>query len=470
MSTRFYFHTPGGDLTSSDTMEVTPATTAAWNAFTPRNHYLVHYSPRQDREQASTNTDLSGTSGHFTCAQRFVSAALAAQTISGTLKGMLYAYQQTTAENLTLAIAAKVVTSAGVDRGTLFGPSASDDLSQTPPELGVVFSSRKFQNSAESASLTLTDVVAQAGDRIVIEIGARQASTSTSISYGFEISSNRSAGDLAETNNILPDTEETGGNTWLEFSGDIVFAPFFFGAAATPADGAAATGVADPTAVTPPSNMVAGDLVLMIGHERATGSTLAVSATGGQTWNTLAAIGTTNVTARVFWCVFNGTWGANPSVDFGGTTCNSAQLLVFRGANRFTYPDLYTWVVNQAQVELDIAGSPAAITGQTTTGTDPTVTVAGWFSADDNTWGSISGTDWVVAGDAQYRNTSGSDQSSSYAYKIQTTAAATGSVTKTQAANGPDASTSFIITFAEVPWRSQDPINRSHAVTRAASY
>jgi len=221
---------------------------------------------------------------------------------------------------------------------------------------------------------------------------------------------------------------------------------YLYGSASTPADGAAATGTADPTAVTPPSGMLAGDLVCMIGQQRATGATLAISQAGGQTWTSEAAIGITNQTDRLFWCTFNGTWSADPSVDFSAATCNSVQMHVFRPPSTD-----YTWEVNQALAETEDASSPYANPGQTTTGTDPTVTLVGWFTADDNSWNASGDTGWQVAGTAQYRNTSGSDQSAAYEYKLQTSAGATGAVDKTQNTVTGDACTTFAITFAATP-------------------
>lgn len=217
----------------------------------------------------------------------------------------------------------------------------------------------------------------------------------------------------------------------------------YFGSASTPADAVAAIGTADPTAVTPPSGMLAGDLVCMIGHQRAAAATLAVSAAGGQTWTTETAASGTNCTTRLFWCTFNGTWSTDPSVDFSATTCNTAVMHVFRPPTTG-----YTWSVNQAQQTGSDATSPFTIAGQTTTGTGPTVTLAIWASPDDNTYGTLTGTGWEVTGTAQYRNTSGSDQSCSFAHKIQTAAGATGDTSKLQATLGADTTTTTIITFA----------------------
>jgi hypothetical protein len=386
----------------------------------------------------------SGVSGQKSAAVRYVSPAINAQTIEGTFKGVVNCRETNATDNYFIAVAIKVIDSGGSQRGVLLEPTSSTATAEIPS--GGSAMGRVLRDASDNTNITLTPVACSLNDRIVIEIGFHQVSTSVA---AFDI-------DVPTTLNQPQQYRDAGvvanESHWFQFSQDISGLTntadlTWIITLATPADAVAATGTANPTAISglsgTPTYMTAGDLVCMIGHERATGSTLAVSAAGGQTWNTLAAINTTLVTARMFWCVYNGTWSADPSVDFGGTTCNSVQLHVFRGAPTFT-----TWTVNQAQVELDTAGSPASITGQTTTGTNPTLTLAGWFTADDNTWGSISGTGWVNLGTEQYRNTSGSDQSSTYAWKTQTAAGATGNVTKTQTANGPDAGTTFIITFA----------------------
>jgi hypothetical protein len=439
MATRFYFP---HNSTGNHPAPVTPSSwSAGWNKTTSTSSAALLNQKSTDELTVSVSlfTAASGTSGHFTAIARWVSAPLTPQTISGTVKGQFRCHEPSASDNFTLAVAIKVIQADGTDRGALLAVSASDDTSATPPEMvNTTSTNRSFNNSSESASLTLSSTAVSFGDRLVVEIGYRQASTSTSSGT---IRARATAGgtDLAEDNSTTTDNVP-----WIEFSGDIGFANSYYNSAANPADSASATNTADPTAVTPPTGMTAGDLVVMVGHQRATGATLAVSAAGGQTWNSLTAIGTTNVTARVFWCQYNGTWSTDPSVDFSAATCNSVILHVFRPPSTS-----YTWSVNQTQVELDFSGTLSpTIAGQTTTGSDPTVTLAGWFTADDNTWGTISGAGWIDAGIAQYRNTSGSDQSATFAYKLQTAAGATGNVTKTQLTLGDDAGSSFIITFA----------------------
>lgn len=435
MASRFYHYT-------DEVVDLTPSSwSTGWTKTTGSGTDIAQQLKKGGGSGSSTNRTPNGGVGDYTAGTRIVSAPLKAGTISGTVKGQLLAKQTNATDDYTLALAVKAVKSDGTDRGIILAVTGSDDVSAAPPELATSYTNRKFRDISENTAISLSSLAVSDGDRLVIEYGFRQSSTSTATA-SYSINNNQSGSDLAE------DDSSTGFlNPWFEFSNDIYTyeTPVYVGSASTPTDGAAATNTADPTAVTPPSGMLAGDLVVMIGQERSAGTTLSVSAAGGQTWNSLTAIGTTNQTARVFWCTFNGTWGTNPSVDFGGTTCNTVVMHVFRP----TRTD-YTWDIDVAQVELDIAAAATqTITGQTTLSYS-TVAVAGWFTADDNTWGSISGANWLDLGNSQYRNTSGSDQSCTFAYARLTSPGPTGNVSKTQLTLGNDAATTFIVTFKQV--------------------
>lgn len=239
-----------------------------------------------------------------------------------------------------------------------------------------------------------------------------------------------------------------------------------FGEASAPADNGAQAGPGA-VAVTPPASMQAGDLVLLIGQYRGA-VTLSVSESGGQDWNSLAEISTTNVDVHIFWCRFNGTWSANPSLtNTSGTNALTVVMQVFRPSDSSK-----VWSVDVAQVETDFAAPTTpftvTITGQTTVSAS-TVTFATWATADDNTWGSLSGTGWSKTGmAAQFRNTTGQDQSITFAYKIQTSAGDTGNVSQNQATLGGDAGTSSIVTFAEAdPPAGPPPGLRTQALTGA---
>jgi len=438
MATRFYFANGTGYAA-----DVTPSSwSAGWNKTSgvAADRKLLGHKFAVEAEAFFANVN-TGFSGDFTAVRRYISGPLAAQTISGTIKGQFKCAQPNAADSMTLAVAIKIIQADGSDRAALLAPAASDNGTTTPPEMAITtLTNRQFQDSAESASISLTSQSASFGDRLVVEVGMRQSASVATANIQFTTQATQGTADLGENN-----TDTTALNPWIEFSNTIGFLDCV-GSKSTPVDAAAATNTTDPTVVDIDSEItcLAGDLIVMVGQQRATAATLAVSATGGQTWNTLTPqLALTLQSVEIYWCQFNGTWSADPSVDFSAAVCNSVQAFVFRPP-----ATNYNWSVNQALVELDTAGSPATITGQTTTGTDLTVTIAGWFTPDDNTWGSLSGTGWSDLGGGQYRNTSGSDQSATFAYKLQSAAGATGDVTKTQATNGPDAGTTFIITFA----------------------
>jgi hypothetical protein len=216
----------------------------------------------------------------------------------------------------------------------------------------------------------------------------------------------------------------------------------YFDSASTPADNG--TNITNPTVVIPPGSMAAGDLVLMMAQARASTGTIAISATGGQTWTSQTQQNQTLCRIRLFSCRFNGTWSANPSVSMGTVLCNTVVMHVFRPSNTSN-----TWAVDVAQVSANFSapGSPYTVTiPEITTITDGVLVFAAWASTDANTWGSLTG-GWSTPGSAQYRNTSGLFASQTHAYKVMATAGASGGVSQNQATLGGDAGRRFIIAF-----------------------
>ena len=134
----------------------------------------------------------------------------------------------------------------------------------------------------------------------------------------------------------------------------------YFNSASTPADNGTSTGT--PIAVTPPGSMVTGDLVVMFGYYRGN-STIAVSATGGQTWSTAMAStnsGGSTISYFVTWCRYNGTWGANPSLSFStsSTNCN-VVMHVFRPT---TGTNVWALEATTANVDRAAPATPFAVT------------------------------------------------------------------------------------------------------------
>ena len=220
----------------------------------------------------------------------------------------------------------------------------------------------------------------------------------------------------------------------------------YFGSASTPADNG--TNTTNPTVVTPPGGMLAGDLVLMVAQVRNSSGTLSIPAAGagGQSWTTLAQQNQTLCRIRLFWCIYNGTWTATPYVSFNlaGTYTITAVMHVFRPSNISS-----AWVVDVAQVSANFAApaSPFTVTiPGITTITDAALVFAVWASRDANTWGALTA-GWYTPGLAQYRNMSGAYQSQTHAYRIMAPAGATGDVSKNQLTLGGDAGRRLIIAF-----------------------
>lgn len=218
--------------------------------------------------------------------------------------------------------------------------------------------------------------------------------------------------------------------------------PTFFGATSVPTDnGSNATTT---ITITPPASMLLGDLVVVYLQQRGT-ATFSVGIDGGQTWTPIGRnVGTANVAMDTYWARFDGTWDANPRFDFSAGTNTSAVMLVFR-------PDLTTdiWVTEQIQTVNAAAAATTTVTGVTPDNPN-NVTIASWMTADDNTWGTLSGTNWTKGTlSAQYRNLAGNDQSATFAYQLQSTAANTNNVSQTQLTLGNDATTWRRITFYE---------------------
>ncbi len=214
----------------------------------------------------------------------------------------------------------------------------------------------------------------------------------------------------------------------------------YFESASTPDDNGRNDN--DPTTVTPPGSMLAGDLVLMIAQAHSSSGTLTLLNTGGQSWTSEPQHNQTNCQLRLFWCRFNGTWSGNPSVTFGSTDTNTLVMHVFRPSNTSS-----VWQVDVAQVSSNFAAARNVTIPGITAITDGALVFATWATADSNTWGNPTA-GWTTPGSNQYRNRAGSDQSQTHAYRVMATAGISGDVTKRQSAS--DAGAYLIIAFKAV--------------------
>ena len=218
MATRFY-------LPSSGTPPATPAAfSAGWiKTLDAVGPFPAVITPGGTAMTTAVINADTGAPEDFVCAGRWVSSALDAQTIDGSITGVMRCAELVTdLLDATIAIAIKVIQPGGADRGILLATTASDaplvGAGTAPPEMALTTQeTRRFQDAAESDIITLGSVAAQAGDFLVIEIGMRELLNSTTVDGAFRYGDNGGA-DFAHTDGLLTDL-----NPWVEFSGDIAF-------------------------------------------------------------------------------------------------------------------------------------------------------------------------------------------------------------------------------------------------------
>gem|GEM_PF-1203328 len=210
MATRLYFHGSGPD--NQYIPPVSPAYATEWERTSEAARRYCSKVRRWTIDLEASGAEYEAGPANDTLIRQFVSDPLSAQTISGTVKGQLRCRESDAAADFCRALIIKVVSGdGGTVRGTL--------LSHFPESLTSEFDAGSTPvNRNFPPSLTLSSVEAQAGDRLVIEIGFRAFNTETTTYTGY-IHLNDSTGT------DLPEDESTTDNLcgWLEFSADLNF-------------------------------------------------------------------------------------------------------------------------------------------------------------------------------------------------------------------------------------------------------
>lgn len=160
----------------------------------------------------------------------------------------------------------------------------------------------------------------------------------------------------------------------------------FFGETWVPAADNSTTplGSSTPHAITPPASMVAGQVVLVFVVAR-NNTDPAVSEAGGQTWTSHASnVNGTTIIGRLFSCIFNGTWSANPSFSTGSTTDGVCLYMgVFSGVDNVDVFDV-------DPTALDLASGTAKTLPGFNTSVNGSWAFFMWGEPDDN---ALSGQD-----------------------------------------------------------------------------
>ena len=208
---RFYFPSTSG--TALLPTSVTPD--SLWDRGATSRH-VSHLSPKKLGTAMATKSYSSSTAAWNAnddlLVAQFISRPMAAQTISGTVKGYIRA-QQTSDRDLRGQIVLRVVSKDG---GTVRGILYAGDAGSLASEWATSLTNRKI---TPNAPLTLSSVVALEGDRLVVEIGARAHLASS----GGSQFANLRMGDTGTTDLPENETETNDYVPWIEFSSAIQF-------------------------------------------------------------------------------------------------------------------------------------------------------------------------------------------------------------------------------------------------------
>lgn len=215
MPTDFWFD-------SAATPDISPAVAAEWDVVTHLTRRTLNIvkgsSAREDTATLLQEPNTMTTSNNDLLQGQHISPELAAQTISGTFKCYLQCRQSNAAANWRSQIILRVVSHDGTTvRGTLYagdlstltGDPSGEWNSSTSVEVSRSF---PFGGATALSSLAISD-----RDRIVVETGARQHNTQSTIRNGAIVYGEPATGDLPE--NETENATNLAG--WIQFSGTI---------------------------------------------------------------------------------------------------------------------------------------------------------------------------------------------------------------------------------------------------------
>lgn len=213
MATRFY-------LPSTGAAEVTPANDS-WDKTTGAGAARKAVTARISSAMATVTNTKDSTTLHCSLIRQYVTGPLAAQTISGTVKGQMRCIESN--GNFAACVAVSI-RACSEDGGTIRSPAllaiSNSDLytSGTVHEMATSLTNRSLEDSAENKSLSLTSCTLSEGDRLVIELGFRSSDTSTIRTGGISFGDDHATTDLPEDQ-----VATAANNPWIEFSQTINF-------------------------------------------------------------------------------------------------------------------------------------------------------------------------------------------------------------------------------------------------------
>lgn len=208
-------------LPASGAAAVSPSFSSGWTntASADRVAFSTTKANTALADKTVTNTTTAGT--QVFASRMFVSAPLASQTISGTLRGVVRGLENNAGLNATLAVDARLVDGSGADYGTpktLLAPAASDDVTTANIEFGTTAATRRFRDANEVLELQLTTQTAAAGDRLVVVVGFRRTGTTGTHTCTLRFGDPTATADFAHSDGLTTDL-----CPWIEFVSGLTF-------------------------------------------------------------------------------------------------------------------------------------------------------------------------------------------------------------------------------------------------------
>lgn len=213
MATRFY-------LPDTGTPAITPTISTGWNQIASATNFPTDTVKTNTAHAAgAARTKDSTTANTNRLDRRYISTKqLTAQTIAaGTYSAVIRGLESAATADAWLQIIIRVVSADGTtERGQIHaGSTATAESSTAGAE------NQEFTTSSQTRiknAITTTSVVAQAGDRIQIDIGARFNGTTTTHTVTYRWGDATAAGDFALTAGLTTDE-----SPWVELSENLAW-------------------------------------------------------------------------------------------------------------------------------------------------------------------------------------------------------------------------------------------------------
>lgn len=219
MATRFYFPVTNSEFGSGINQV---AFDSSWDNIS--NAFRLRLLHRKEGTGPNVNILKAGTgvSNNNVSPLQLISIPMEGQIITGTVKGIIQVRETNATDNYMPQLVARVVSYDGQTvRGTLY---ASENQAITNEFLETGLQNRKFPRNWGGSGDTITDVTALVGDRLCLEIGFRQESTSVA-------TARITAGEVLTVDDCAENETDTltSLSPWIEFSHNFRWYPILAG-------------------------------------------------------------------------------------------------------------------------------------------------------------------------------------------------------------------------------------------------